>query len=318
MSISNAIQVGANYSKDYLVGITKYLNNDTNPGLVDLFMDEAKGRGHRIVSGHDFSYLPEVYEKFGLSGVADYFKHLSKDVMSPDGIPVPFASKIQESLNLTTMQSIDWLCLNIGDILSGGFSVWHTRETIIALQAGNLSDDFVVKLLIGSGLKVYLSIHSPNPISLACGLVDLGALAYYSYPAYSQFVAEALKPDLAWKEIAGNSLQATGVGFIGSFTYRSLQNIQELIQKNLSPKEYFKEITRQSVVDGAISGTASVVSDLTEKYLGFSRGPKTAVAVGSFLGLRVGYNKLKKHIGRPQQSDMIVNEALIPSYGFSV
>lgn len=315
MSISNAFQIGANYSKDYLVGITKYLNNDANPGLVDLFMDEAKGRGHRIVTGHDFSYLPEVYEKFGLSGVADYFKHLSKDVMSPDGIPVPFAAQIQDSLGLSTMQSIDWLCLNIGDILSGGFSVWHTRETILALQAGELSNDFVVKLLIGSGLKVFLSIHSPNPISLACGLVDLGALAYYAYPSYSEFVMGMIKPELAWKDILENSIQSTGIGFAGSFTYRSLQNIQELIHKNISPKDYFKRIAKESIVDGSISGASSLVADLSEKYLGLNKGPKSAVAVGSFLGMRIGYSKLKKRLDRPNHSDLIVNPALIPSYG---
>lgn len=313
MVASNVIQASANFSKDYLVGITKHLSNDSNPGLVDIFMDEAKGRGHRIVTGHDFSNVPEIYEKFGLSGLYDYFKHLSKDVMSPDGIPIPFAKSIQESLGLSTMQSIDWLCLNIGDVLSGGFSLWHTREMILALQAGNLSNNIVLKLLIGSGLKIYLSIHSPNPISLVCGLVDLSALAYYAYPVYSNQVLNFIRPELSWNEIFKNSIQVSGLGFASSFTLRSLQNITQLINKKVEPKRYFKSVAKETAIDGIISGSSSLISDLSEKYFSANRTIKNTIAFSSFIGLRAGYSKLK-NIKRVQPSDSLVNMSLIPAY----
>lgn len=72
MSVANVLQSASNFGKDHLVNFTKVLNSDVNPGGVDLFMDAAAGRGHRIVTGHDFSYLPEIYEKFGV-GSTPYF-----------------------------------------------------------------------------------------------------------------------------------------------------------------------------------------------------------------------------------------------------
>ncbi len=187
MSISSVIQVGANLSRDLVVGLTKSLNDDSFPGVVDLFMDQARGRGHRVVFGHDLSYLPEIYDKFGLSGVSGYFKHLSKDVMSTDGVPLPFASQVQEVLELSSLQSINWLCLNVGDVLSGGVSFWHSREVLLVLKKGQFSNGFLVKVVVSSGLKVFISVYSPNPLSLISGLVDLGSLAYFTYPSYSKY-----------------------------------------------------------------------------------------------------------------------------------
>jgi len=233
--------------------------------------------------------------------------------MSPDGVPIPFAKSIQESLGLSTMQSIDWLCLNIGDVLSGGFSLWHTRETILALQAGNLSNDFVLKLLIGSGLKIYLSVHSPNPISLVCGIVDLGALAYYAYPAYSSQVLNFIRPELSWNDILENSIQVSGLGFASSFTLRSLQNITQLINKKVEPKRYFKSIAKEAAIDGIISGSSSLIADLSEKYFSANRTIKNTIAFSSFIGLRAGYSKLR-NIKRVRQSDSLVNMSLIPAY----
>ena len=67
--LADIIQAIANGSKDHLVDFTKVLNHDAYPGLVDKFMDQAVGRGHRLVFGHDASYLPEIFEKYGLPSV---------------------------------------------------------------------------------------------------------------------------------------------------------------------------------------------------------------------------------------------------------
>ena len=99
--VSDAVLTIAHASKDQLVDLTKVINNDAFPGAVDRFTDKAVGRGHRIVSGHDLTYLPEIFDKFGLRGIGDYFAHLSKDIMSPDGIPMPFAKEIGDALGMS-------------------------------------------------------------------------------------------------------------------------------------------------------------------------------------------------------------------------
>ena len=179
----------ANGSKGWLVELTKVLNNGAGAHAVDAFMDAVRGRGHRIVFGHDISYLPEIFDKFGLGGVKQYFVHLSKDVMSPDGIPLPFAHEIQQALGLSHGQAINWLCLNIGDIVAGGFSVWHTTRVLKMLQEGNLSKGTALMILITASPKIAFSLANPNPIGLASGITDLALLTYYAYPVISNIVS---------------------------------------------------------------------------------------------------------------------------------
>lgn len=188
----DTIQAIANASKDKLVDLTKVLNNDAYPGVVDKFMDAATGRGHRVVFGHDASYLPEIFEKFGMSGVYDYFAHLGKDVMSPDGIPIPFAAEFGNALGMDTMEKIDWLCLNIGDVTSGMLSIWHTKAMIDMLRAadGNITGAMVTRVTVGAGVKIVFSIVRPNPISLASGIVDIAVLTYYGRSYLSDCVGK--------------------------------------------------------------------------------------------------------------------------------
>ena len=172
----------ANIGKDRLVEVTKGLNNGAGAHAVDAFMDAAKGRGHRIVFGHDISYLPEIFDKFGMKGVGQYFAHLFKDVMSPHGIPLPFAYQIQQALGLSTKQAINWLCINIGDIVAGIFSTWHTIRLREMLKEGNFSKGKVTLHFIATGLKISCSLAKPNPIALVCGIIDLAMFACYGYP----------------------------------------------------------------------------------------------------------------------------------------
>ncbi len=185
----------ANGSKGWLVELTKVLNNGAGAHAVDAFMDAVRGRGHRIVFGHDISYLPEIFDKFGLGGVKQYFVHFSKDVMSPDGIPLPFAHEIQQALGLSHGQAINWLCLNIGDIVAGGFSVWHTTRVLKMLQEGNLSKGTALMILITASPKIAFSLANPNPIGLASGVTDLALLTYYAYPVISDIVSNFLFPE---------------------------------------------------------------------------------------------------------------------------
>ena len=253
--VSDAVLTIAHASKDQLVDLTKVINNDAFPGVVDRFMDEAVGRGHRVVQGHDFTYLPEIFDKFGLSGVGDYFAHLSKDIMSPDGIPMPFANEIGDAIGMSTMQKIDWLCLNIGDVVSGGFSIWHTTNVIDMLQTGDLSGGMISHVLIGAGAKIVFSLASPNPIGLACGIVDMAALAYYTYPIYREYLFGS---ETFLEQALETFAAGTGIAIVLTSVIEGLHKLRALCRRGISFAEYLSEIAKKTVITDIISGCASL------------------------------------------------------------
>ena len=305
MAISTVAQSIFNVGKDHITDLTKYINESGATSAIDTFMDSVTGRGHRIVFGHDLSSLPDVYQKFGLDGIYDYFKHLGKDVMSPDGIPIPFAREIQQSIGLSTKQSLDWMCLNIGDVLSGGFSIWHTREILSGLQSGDITRELLLKITIGSGIKVFFSIQNPNPISLVCGVIDFGALLYYAFPTYSSYLVNVLQDELTWSQIFENSVKITGIGFATSFALEGLTKVRSLVQKEITFKRYLREIAKKAAIDGLISGGTSLVADLSEKYLNISKTTKSFIAFGTFTGIKYTLKKINKRNTIENSTEMI-------------
>ena len=60
------------------------------PTELSKWMDSVSGFGHRTKHGHDFlANVGDVYERFGLEGVAKYPFELMRDSTTPHGIPVP-------------------------------------------------------------------------------------------------------------------------------------------------------------------------------------------------------------------------------------
>lgn len=309
----NGLQAFGNLSKNYLVDYTKVLNIDANPGAVDIFMDSIRGRGHRVVFGHDLTTISEIYEKFGLGGIADYFKHIAKDIMSPDGIPVPFAKEIKGALGLSTKNSIDWFCFNIGDVLSGGLSIFHSWMLYQTLSTGAVTEAMVLQIVLGSGIKVVSSIWCPNPISFLSGLFDFGLIAYYGYPICSGFVQSILSDEMSLEVIAGNSLQAVGYGFCISLIFEGLGKIKEIKNGEISIKQYVSRTLKKASLNGLISGCSSMASDMSEKYFHASSSSSIAIGVTTFAGLKYFSNRIssKKKIAN---MDFMINFDVLPAY----
>ena len=260
----------ANASQGYLVEVTKVLNSGAGSHVVDAFMDTAMGRGHRIVFGHDISYLPEIFDKFGFDGARQYFVHLSKDVMSTDGIPLPFAHEIQQWLGLSTGQTINWLCLNIADILAGSLSVWHTINVFDTLQEGDLSKGMVLRLLLIASLKIAFSLIHHNPISLACGIIDLALLAYYAHHVISDMVSDFLFPESFLEEIAIAFTKATALGFVLMFVFEALRKLKKLLRKEITFDAYLAMITLRSIIFALIYGVLDATALLLSIITGIS------------------------------------------------
>jgi len=178
----NTAQSSASALGPTLVGYTRVLNEVAGANAVDRFMDASVGMGHRIVHGHSLDNLPAIFSAHGLEGVSQYFSHGFKDVMSPHGMPIPFANEIKNYFGMTTGSAIDWLCFNIGDLMGGAMAVghsyfnFHTLSTAVA--AGSLSNQMAINSLLSVISKMGMAILIPNPITFAAGLFDAGALTW--------------------------------------------------------------------------------------------------------------------------------------------
>lgn len=288
----NILQAIANVGKDQIVRYTTALNIDRYPNAIDAFMDSAIGRGHRIIAGHDLINLPQVYNRFGISGVGAYFKHLGKDIMSPDGIPIPFAQDLQAYLGLSTQFSIDWLCINIGDLLSGTLSIWHTRTVLLMVSKGELSDESIFGLALGAATKIFFSVWSPNPISLACGIIDSGALVYSCFPLIKAKVLWLIAGELSWNEILLHALKISGVSFLLSFTIHLINNVASTYNQLDRLKHSFITAAKEASIDSLIAGTACFISETIAKSSSLGKAGKCGVALSVAVGIKVGFKFL--------------------------
>lgn len=185
----NFFQSTSNIFGQNLIDVTKVLNEVTGSSLVDSFMDAAKGVGHRVEFGHSLDYLPTIYERFGITGVVDYFSHGIRDVMSPHGMPMPFARAIRDALGLRPMTAVDWLCFNIGDVLSAGLSVAHSYKNFSvmrdAVDGGYMPPELAATAAVGAMIKLGFGLTTTNAVSIGSGLFDLGTMIWALHPALS-------------------------------------------------------------------------------------------------------------------------------------
>ena len=310
---------GLTVLKDGIIEYTKSFNDVAGKTAVDAFMDHAVGRGHRIIHGHDLSYLPEIYNKFGLEGVGDFFAHNTRDVMSPDGLPLPFANEIKSTLGLSTKQSIDWLCLNIADVLTGALSVAHSVYIFNQLKAGNIDAS---KAFIGGMLKIITATYSPNPIVLASGVFDLGALIYFKNEEIIENITELFSDEVtfqeAFKKIGESALYGLGL----SFAIRLASEGKSLATGKMTFKLFLHKHGVHSATDG-ISALISESANQTLRYYNLG-SIETRKALRS---ITFGFSKvsLKTHAQKNQikmnwlshhkrNSEYLFDGELVPSF----
>lgn len=182
LRITNIAQILGNLGNPLLVEFTCKLNNVTGTTQVDFWMDAAKGVGHRVVHGHSPDNIKVILDNFGWEGLVDYFNHLSRDLMSPHGIPIPFAKEVAEGLGLRPLQAVEWLCLNLGDVLSGGLSIAHSIQIFAKVQSsverGNFDRKTTFLVLRSAVIKLGLGLVTKNPLTVGVSIVDFGVIAW--------------------------------------------------------------------------------------------------------------------------------------------
>ncbi|OIQ55614.1 hypothetical protein [Neomoorella thermoacetica] len=148
--------------KEVLNEIFEEIHDLGHPGTaVDKMMDAVEGMGHRIKWGHDLQGMINAFELEGVSGIFDWFKHMLLDLASPSGVPLPFADAVRVATGMEMDEAIDWLCVNLADVVEVG-----TEATVLRV----FKDDprkFKVALAVGTAI----GIADDNPVLLALNTV---------------------------------------------------------------------------------------------------------------------------------------------------
>jgi hypothetical protein len=300
-ALSTTIMTISQIFGEKVVLYTKALNEVVGTNAVDKFMDTAHGVGHRIEFGHSLDYIPEIYSKFGLKGVSQYFDHGFTDVMSPHGMPIPFAKEVGEQFSLSTTHQLNWLCVNIGDLLSGGIALTHSalnaKLLMSAVRTGHLAPEIALMSLIGAASKIGLAIVTPNPISLVAGFVDVAFLAWALQPAFvvgSQYFTSPYSnlSTLGLSSMWGALTGAVVGGLVSTWESRGSKD-----GKNFNFN--FERIAKYTA-SGTIGGLAGSVASLASKNVSIVT---SATIAGYIVGEKAFESiiaRLKAHRNRPK------------------
>lgn len=141
------------------------------------WMDTVNGHiggfNHRALHGHDpITNLPEVYDRFGLSGVLKYPYELSKDFMTSAGIPLPGVQVLTQNNYISPRLATEWLSLNIADVFTGGLAFYSTYKLYNKSSKEKLNKSDYIFASIGIGTKIIGGISTTNPILILSGVAD--------------------------------------------------------------------------------------------------------------------------------------------------
>ena len=315
--LTNALNISSIASEilsPKIVSITKVLNESGASNNVDLFMDSVKGLGHRIKHGHDLSNLLEVYENYGFDGVIKFFKHLfGEDLMSPHGIPLlPYTKEIGEALGLSTKDMINWMCVNIGDLISGGFAITNSYVNYKLITKGDFDERKLLFLLLSSGIKLTTSTINPNPITFATSLFDLGLATYAGVP----MIWDYFNPKYSFKLALYNSAKLGGQSLITEVAFLSAIELKN--KKNLKDLDY-KRIAKEASISGICTSVSKMIYDTTKYYVSKNEVLLSIVSTTTCFSSKQLINKVIKSVEsfsqrRIANSQNIIDVNIIPVY----
>jgi len=137
---------------------------------------EVYGGFHRIFGGHNVWDL-DMWSSYGL----DYPKELLKDVITPNGLPLPGTKELIEKLGVSYQTAQDWGCVNIGDLIGGSISVIDSGLKIKRFVQNETSEEVESGEVVSLLLKLTIATTTTNPIMLSTCLIDAGILAKRTY-----------------------------------------------------------------------------------------------------------------------------------------
>ena len=159
-------------------GFSKVLGIDQSLHLISVEADH-------IEYGSDFEGLMETYQINGIPGIANWFSQISQDLLTPEGVPLPFAEAIQHITGMSASQAIDWLTINISDVVAMG-----TEAAIMTFFRKN-PKAYSICLVLGIAFGLY-SNNAPlvamNGLQYFCKLRKEGRLKQGLWNGFDRFL----------------------------------------------------------------------------------------------------------------------------------
>jgi DNA-binding XRE family transcriptional regulator len=176
-AVSQSAFIGIEISRPQLQSIFTHLHEKSDglhrselQELIKSWMDWAPeyemsgGFGHRILHGHSLSDGFLVFRERGIKGLRDWTMEESFDVMSPDGLPLPWGEELWKASGVNVHQAVRWLCFNATDVVIAGAAA-------IGLIKSN--DNLPSRVALNSMAQLALGFMSGNPLLLATGSTAL-------------------------------------------------------------------------------------------------------------------------------------------------
>jgi hypothetical protein len=136
----------------------------------------ANGGFHRILGGHDFWDI-DMWSRYGL----EFPKELFKDVITPNGLPLPGAKEAIEKLGISVQSVQDWGCINIGEFIGGGISFIDSGLKVKKYISGDVGCDIEASEYVSLLMKCAIATGTTNPIVAGSALSDATLLIKRAY-----------------------------------------------------------------------------------------------------------------------------------------
>lgn len=118
----------------------------------------------QIRYGKNLQDLLELYQIEGVPGINDWFSHMAQTFVT-EGIPLPYAETIQQVTGMPAEQAVEWLSININDLIEIG-----SEAAIMAFFRKN-PKAYSICLVLG----IAFGLYSNNTM-----LVAMNGLQYFS------------------------------------------------------------------------------------------------------------------------------------------
>ena len=219
----------------------------------DLYPSGVQGQYHRTMHGHSLDNIITVFNNPDLN-IIDFGNHLVTDVVTRNGIPLPFSKEIIETISKVTGVSptkiAPWVSMNLLDIGASVLSVWNAGKNVTAVHKGTAQWGFSYGLkTIGVGaLEIASGIGTENPIMVGAGAVNItcGFTTAYRYYTQPKIFGVPIKTVF--------SSAASGAALSSIFT-----GVEIYLRRNeLSTSEKYKILAKNAFESGFFAALGAV------------------------------------------------------------
>ena len=128
-------------------------------------LKEYEENGNSSMKRNDLAIVIKEYSLDDIPGISDWFKYISKDLNSSDGVPRPIDDTMRKVTGMSVDEAVKWLALNASDVGQIG-----SASTVLLFFRKN-TKAYQICLVLGAAFGFY----NKNPL-----LIATNALFYFN------------------------------------------------------------------------------------------------------------------------------------------